>query len=57
MVPQVSGLRKVVVPKQLADAAQPSNDVLYLDATMRVTRGGDNGKQVSKSERGVCGPR
>ena len=36
-------VRKVVVPKQLADAAQPANDVLYLDAQMRVTRGGDDG--------------
>ena len=35
------GVRKVLVPKQKADVAQPANDITYLDASARVTRGGD----------------
>lgn len=46
----VSGLRKIVVPKQAADAAQPANDVLYLDAAVRVTRGGDDGIFIFRRE-------
>ena len=36
------GLRKVIVPKQDPAAAQPANDVTYLDDVMRITRGGDD---------------
>lgn len=39
---QVSGLRKVVVPTNDPAAAQPANDITYLDEQMRVTRGGDD---------------
>lgn len=38
----VSGLRKIVIPKNTPTAAQPSNDVTYLDGTMRMTRGALN---------------
>ena len=37
----VTGVRKVLVPKPKLDVAQPANDVTYLDADMRITRGGD----------------
>ena len=49
---EVKGVRKIVVPKQLEDAAQPANDVLYLDSTMRVTRGGDDGIFIFRREDG-----
>ena len=37
----VAGVRKVLVPKPKVGVAQPANDVTYLDAGMRITRGGD----------------
>lgn len=49
---EVSGVRKIVQPKLASDAAQPANDVLYLDATMRVTRGGDDGIFIFSREDG-----
>lgn len=49
---EVTGVRKIVVPKQTADAAQPANDVLYLDESMRVTRGGDDGIFIFRREEG-----
>jgi len=53
---EVKGVRKIVVPKLLADAVQPANDVLYLDATMRVTRGGDDGIFIFRREDGGSRP-
>jgi hypothetical protein len=54
----VEGVRKIVVPKQLEGAAQPANDVLYLDSMMRVTRGGDDGififRRVVEGEEGLA---
>jgi hypothetical protein len=35
-------LRKVIVAKQDAAAAQPANDITYLDENVRITRGGDD---------------
>ena len=37
----VDGPRKVLSPTPKPDAAQPANDITYLDATARVVRGGD----------------
>ena len=36
-----ASLRKVLVPTQQADAAQPANDITYLDGGTRIVRGGD----------------
>ena len=49
---KVSGVRKIVVPKQAVDAAQPANDVLFLDSMVRVTRGGDDGIFIFRREDG-----
>jgi hypothetical protein len=43
-------LRKVIVPKQNPDAAQPANDVTYLDDTCRITRGGDDSLFIFRRE-------
>ena len=43
-------LRKTIIPKQDPSVAQPANDVTYLDATCRVTRGGDNSLFVFRRE-------
>ena len=43
-------LRKVLVPNQVEGATQPANDVTYLDATTRVTRGGDGALFVFRRE-------
>ena len=42
--------RKVLVPKQEPEAAQPANDVTYLDATTRVVRGGDGALFIFRRE-------
>ncbi|KAL1518964.1 hypothetical protein AB1Y20_003234 [Prymnesium parvum] len=39
---KMSGLRKVVVPRNDPNAARPSNDITYLSAGVRLTRGGDD---------------
>lgn len=46
-------LRKIVKPTNDPDAAQPANDITYLDGTMRVTRGGDDGIFVFRREAGA----
>lgn len=46
----VSNLRKIVVPKQDPDAAQPANDITYLDQSLRITRGGDGGLFIFRRE-------
>lgn len=45
-----TALRKVVVPTNDPKAAQPCNDITYLDETMRVTRGGDDSIFVFRRE-------
>jgi len=40
----------VLVTKQDPTAPQPANDVTYLDATMRVTRGGDDSLFIFRRE-------
>ena len=50
--PLETPLRKVVVTRQNPDAAQPANDVTYLDATCRITRGGDDALFIFVRERG-----
>ena len=44
-----TSLRKVVVPKQKTGAAQPANDITYLDDNCRVTRGGDGASLTPRS--------
>ena len=43
-------LQKVIVTKQKADAPQPANDITYLDATCRITRGGDDSLFIFRRE-------
>ena len=43
-------VRKIVVPTNDPGAAQPANDVTYLDATIRVTRGGDDSIFIFRRE-------
>jgi hypothetical protein len=47
---QPSTLRKVLVPNQAAGTAQPANDVTYLDASVRVVRGGDGALFIFRRE-------
>ena len=42
--------RKVIVTKQAPAAAQPANDVTYLDETLRITRGGDDSLFIFRRE-------
>ena len=44
------GFQKVLVPSQDASAAQPANDVTYLDRATRLTRGGDGALFVFRRE-------
>ena len=41
---------QVIVPKQDPSAPQPANDITYLDARMRVTRGGDGSLFIFRRE-------
>ena len=50
--PLASPLRKVIVPSVKADAAQPANDVTYLDDAVRITRGGDDSLFIFRREAG-----
>ena len=40
----------MIVPKQNPDAAQPANDVTYLDDICRITRGGDDSLFIFRRE-------
>lgn len=42
--------RKVIVTKQDPTAAQPANDVTYLDENLRITRGGDDSLFIFRRE-------
>lgn len=46
----VSNVRKVLSPAQKVGAAQPANDITYLDGTMRVTRGGEDSLFIFRRE-------
>ena len=45
-----STIRKVIVPNQKPGAAQPANDITYLDPSVRVTRGGDGALFIFRRE-------
>ncbi len=45
-----AALRKIIVPRNDPSAAQPANDVTYLDGDLRVTRGGDDGLFIFRRE-------
>jgi len=43
-------LRKVIITTQDPAAAQPANDITYLDETLRITRGGDDSLFIFRRE-------
>ena len=45
-----ASVRKILVPNQQAGTAQPANDVTYLQADMRITRGGDGALFIFRRE-------
>ena len=43
-------LRKILVPNQQPGTAQPANDITYLDAAVRIVRGGDGALFIFRRE-------